>query len=222
MNKDIVIAIDGHSSCGKSTMAKALAKKLHYLYIDSGAMYRAVTLYCLQNDIDPKDAPAIEKALSYIHIDFRQENGQNITHLNDENVEREIRTMQVSENVSEVSKIGAVRTHLVKLQQDLGRKKGIVMDGRDIGTVVFPSAELKIFMTASPEIRAQRRLDELLEKGEKTDFDTVLQNLHKRDEIDSNREIAPLRKAEDAKVLDNSNLNRKQQLEIALDWAKAS
>lgn len=220
MDKQIVIAIDGHSSCGKSTMAKALAKKLNYLYIDSGAMYRAVTLYCLQNDIDTEDTNTIEKELPNIHINFKQIEGLNTTFLNGKNVEQEIRSMQVSKNVSQVSKIASVRNHLVKLQQEMGKDKGIVMDGRDIGTVVFPDSKLKIFMTADPEIRAKRRLLELEQKGEKIDFESVLENLKMRDEIDSNRKIAPLRQAPDARVLDNSHLNQEEQLNIALKWVK--
>lgn len=215
----IVIAIDGHSSCGKSTMAKAMAKNLNYIYIDSGAMYRAVTLYCLENNIDVNDASAVENVLAKIQISFKkEEDGSNATFLNGKNVETEIRKMRVSDNVSEISKIPAVRTFLVEQQQKMGKSKGIVMDGRDIGTVVFPDAELKIFMTASPEIRAQRRLEELQNKGEQVDFELVLSNLKKRDQIDSNRAVAPLKQADDAKVLDNSNLDQKQQLEIALDW----
>ena len=216
--KRIVIAIDGHSSCGKSTVAKELARKLGYIYIDSGAMYRVVTLYALRNGLIKNQAPDVEKllaALKNIRITFKwdEETGRNTTFLNDENVEEEIRQLAVSENVSPISTIAGVRTEMVKQQRENGKNKGIVMDGRDIGTVVFPDAELKIFMTASPEIRAQRRFDELKSKGLIVDFDDILKNVKERDLIDSTREVSPLRKAEDALVLDNSYLTREQQLE---------
>ena len=216
--KRIVIAIDGHSSCGKSTVAKELARKLGYIYIDSGAMYRVVTLYALRNGLIKNQAPDVEKllaALKNIRITFKwdEETGRNTTFLNEENVEEEIRQLAVSENVSPISTIAGVRTEMVKQQRENGKNKGIVMDGRDIGTVVFPDAELKIFMTASPEIRAQRRFDELKEKGLTVDFDEILKNVKERDLIDSTREVSPLRKAEDALVLDNSYLTREQQLE---------
>ena len=216
--KRIVIAIDGHSSCGKSTVAKELARKLGYIYIDSGAMYRVVTLYALRNGLIKNQAPDVEKllaALKNIRITFKwdEETGRNTTFLNDENVEEEIRQLAVSENVSPISTIAGVRTEMVKQQRENGKNKGIVMDGRDIGTVVFPDAELKIFMTASPEIRAKRRFDELNAKGLTVDFDEILKNVKERDLIDSTREVSPLRKAEDALVLDNSYLTREQQLE---------
>lgn len=216
--KRIVIAIDGHSSCGKSTVAKELARKLGYIYIDSGAMYRVVTLYALRNGLIKNQAPDVEKllaALKNIRITFKwdEETGLNTTFLNDENVEEEIRQLAVSENVSPISTIAGVRTEMVKQQRENGKNKGIVMDGRDIGTVVFPDAELKIFMTASPEIRAKRRFDELNAKGLTVDFDEILKNVKERDLIDSTREVSPLRKAEDALVLDNSYLTREQQLE---------
>lgn len=216
--KRIVIAIDGHSSCGKSTVAKELARKLGYIYIDSGAMYRVVTLYALRNGLIKNQVPDLEKllaALPNIRITFRwdEETGQNTTFLNDENVEEEIRQLAVSENVSPVSTIAEVRAEMVKQQRENGKSKGIVMDGRDIGTVVFPDAELKIFMTASPEIRAQRRFDELKAKGLTVDFDEILKNVKERDLIDSTREVSPLRKADDAVVLDNSYLTREEQLE---------
>jgi cytidylate kinase len=216
--KRIVIAIDGHSSCGKSTVAKELARKLGYIYIDSGAMYRVVTLYALRNGLIKNQVPDVEKlvaGLENIRITFKwdEETGRNTTFLNDENVEEEIRQLAVSENVSPISTIAGVRTEMVKQQRENGKNKGIVMDGRDIGTVVFPDAELKIFMTASPEIRAQRRFDELKSKGLIVDFDEILKNVKERDLIDSTREVSPLRKAEDALVLDNSYLTREQQLE---------
>lgn len=219
--KRIVIAIDGHSSCGKSTVAKELAKKLGYIYIDSGAMYRVVTLYALRNGLIKNQAPDVEKllaALKNFRITFKwdEETGRNTTFLNDENVEEEIRQLAVSENVSPVSTIAEVRAEMVKQQRENGKNKGIVMDGRDIGTVVFPNAELKIFMTASPEIRAQRRFDELKAKGLTVDFDEILRNVKERDQIDSTREVSPLRKADDAVVLDNSYLTREEQLEWAV------
>ncbi len=216
--KRIVIAIDGHSSCGKSTVAKELARKLGYIYIDSGAMYRVVTLYALRNGLIRNQVPDVKKLvarLENIRITFKwdEETGRNTTFLNDENVEEEIRQLAVSENVSPISTIAEVRTEMVKQQRENGKNKGIVMDGRDIGTVVFPDAELKIFMTASPEIRAQRRFDELKLKGLIVDFDDILKNVKERDQIDSTREVSPLRKADDAVVLDNSYLTREEQLE---------
>ena len=216
--KRIVIAIDGHSSCGKSTVAKELARKLGYIYIDSGAMYRVVTLYALRNGLIRNQVPDVKKLvarLENIRITFKwdEETGRNTTFLNDENVEEEIRQLAVSENVSPISTIAEVRTEMVKQQRENGINKGIVMDGRDIGTVVFPDAELKIFMTASPEIRAQRRFDELKLKGLIVDFDDILKNVKERDQIDSTREVSPLRKADDAVVLDNSYLTREEQLE---------
>jgi cytidylate kinase len=219
-NKKIIIAIDGHSSCGKSTVAKELAKMLGYIYIDSGAMYRAVTLFALRNGFINNKIPDEQKlieALNRVTITFRwdEKTGKNTTFLNDENVEEEIRQIAVSENVSPVSTIAGVRVQMVKQQRENGKNKGIVMDGRDIGTVVFPEAELKIFMTASPEIRAKRRFDELQGKGQNVDFDEILKNVVERDKIDSTREASPLRKADDAVVLDNSNLTREEQL----DWA---
>jgi cytidylate kinase len=209
--KKIVIAIDGHSSCGKSTMAKALAKQIDYTYIDSGAMYRAVTLFCLQNKIfsgNTLDLEKLKKEIQSIHIAFVKNpgTGQSDTYLNGQNVEREIRGMGVANKVSPVAAVGFVRKEMVKQQQAMGLEKGIVMDGRDIGTIVFPTAELKIFVTASPEIRAQRRLEELIAKGENTTFEEVLQNLTNRDYIDSTRKDGPLKQADDAVILDNSDL----------------
>ena len=223
--KKITIAIDGHSSCGKSTLAKSLARGLGYIYIDSGAMYRVVTLYALRNgwitDGKPDDKKIIE-GLKNVKITFEWDNitEKNTTFLNGENVEDEIRQLEVSQNVSPVSAIAGVRTEMVKQQQENGKNKGIVMDGRDIGTVVFPDAELKIFMTASPEIRAQRRYLELTEKGQEVVFDEILKNVEERDRIDSTREVSPLRKAEDAVVLDNSFLSREEQLQWSLRKAK--
>lgn len=219
--KKIIVAIDGFSSCGKSTMARQLAEKLGYVFIDSGAMYRAVTLYFLNNNIDINNSESVTKALEKITITFKFnptiEKAE--TYLNGENVEQQIRTMEVSKNVSPVAAISDVRRFLVKQQQQMGIEKGIVMDGRDIGTVVFPNAELKIFLTANPEIRAQRRQKELEEKGQKLSIEEVLNNLQERDKIDSTREDSPLRQADDAKVLDNSDIDRDEQLAIALKWA---
>jgi CMP/dCMP kinase len=220
--KKIVIAIDGHSSCGKSTMAKSLAKKLGYTYIDSGAMYRAVTLFALRNGWINNGTPDIEKVISglkNINITFKwdEKTEKNTTFLNGENIENEIRRLEVSQNVSPISTIAEVRHEMVKQQRENGKNKGIVMDGRDIGTVVFPHAELKIFMTASPEIRAQRRYLELKEKGMEADFNDILKNVEERDKIDSTREVSPLKKADDALVLDNSHLTREEQFEWTLN-----
>ena len=224
MQTKIVIAIDGHSSCGKSTVAKELAKALGYIYLDSGAMYRAVTLFALRNQLAANgqvNAAGLIKRLPEIAIEFRfnPQTLQNETYLNGENVEEEIRQLPVSTHVSPVATIREVREAMVKQQQALGANKGIVMDGRDIGTAVFPKAELKIFMTASPQVRAQRRYDELTAKGQPVSFDEILHNVEERDRIDSSREINPLRKADDALVLDNSALNRKEQLDWALQKA---
>lgn len=224
-NRKIIIAIDGHSSCGKSTMAKSLAQELGYIYIDSGAMYRVVTLYALRNGLINNGVPNTEKIideLGNIKITFKWDEklGRNTTFLNGENVEEEIRRLEVSQNVSPISTIAEVRHEMVKQQRENGQSKGIVMDGRDIGTVVFPEAELKIFMTASPEIRAQRRFLELKEKGQEVDFDSILQNVEGRDKIDSNREVSPLKKADDALILDNSDLTRDEQLKWTLEKVK--
>lgn len=212
----ITIAIDGHSSCGKSTLAKALAQHLNYIYVDTGAMYRAVTLFSIQNklwlDAHTPDAEALRKRMSQIIITFRRHSDGTLhTYLNNTDVEREIRSMEVSEKVSPISTIDFVRHALVKQQQAMGREKGVVMDGRDIGTTVFPYAELKIFLTASAEVRAQRRYLELQTKGTPSSFDKVLDNLLERDRIDSSRSVSPLRQAEDAIVIDNSNLTIQQQ-----------
>ena len=211
----IIIAIDGYSSCGKSTLAKQLAKKIGYHYVDTGAMYRAVTLYLIRNQIDIHHPEMVAEVLPQIKISFGLDEAtqQQFTILNGENIENEIRiNPRVAGFVSDVSSISAVRRFLVHQQQEMGNHKGIVMDGRDIGTVVFPKAELKLFVTADPTIRAQRRLDELAEKGQNTTFDEVLANLEKRDHIDSTRADSPLMKAEDAIELDNSNLTREEQL----------
>ena len=216
--KNIVIAFDGHSSCGKSTVAKAVAKELNYTFIDSGAMYRAVTYLAMQKDlIIEKEIKLneLKSELDLINIEFvKNASGQQETWLNGKNIEREIRNIEVSNSVSYISEIDFIRTKLVDLQQKMGVHKKIVMDGRDIGTVVFPNAELKFFMTASVEVRAQRRYDELIKKGDKVTFEEVKANIEKRDFIDQNRKISPLKKAKDAIVFDNSNLSRKEQL----DW----
>jgi len=215
--KNKVIAIDGYSSCGKSTLAKALAKKIGFTYVDSGAMYRAVTLYFLRNHISLTDDAQIQSALENIHIDLVNVGGNLSVFLNQEDVSEEIRQMKVSEFVSEVSALKKVRKAMVAQQQALGKRKNIIMDGRDIGTTVFPNADLKIFMTASPEIRALRRYHELQAKGENVSMEEVVENLSHRDHIDTHREESPLTQAEDAFVLDNSNLSEDEQLEIALE-----
>ena len=215
----ITVAIDGYSSCGKSTLAKQLAAALKYSYVDTGAMYRAVTLYFIRNQVDLFHPEQITNALQNITIEFKVNANLNTqeTFLNGENIENEIRVNpRVASAVSDVSAISEVRRFLVKQQQEMGKQKGIVMDGRDIGTVVFPFAELKLFVTADPQVRAQRRLDELVEKGQQTTFDEVLANLEKRDHIDSNRADSPLKQADDAVVLDNSNLTREEQFEWVL------
>ena len=212
----ILIAIDGHSSCGKSTMAKELAKAAHYKYIDSGAMYRAVTLYCLQkgffND-NVLNLEAIRNTIEDIRISFRfnRKTGSSDTYMNEENVEKQIRSMAVADKVSTVAAVGFIREAMVKQQQAMGEDKGIVMDGRDIGTVVFPNAELKLFVTARPKVRAQRRFDELIVKGEIVNFEDILANIEKRDLIDSTRKDGPLQKAPDAVVLDNSDMTIAEQ-----------
>jgi cytidylate kinase len=222
MPRKINIAIDGHSSCGKGTLAKNLAKELGYQFIDSGAMYRAVTLYLMNEDISLEEVEANPSVLNAIHIEFKLDpmRGFYNTHLNGENVEREIRGMGVSGRVSEVSAVGAVRSFLVAKQQEMGEEKGVVMDGRDIGTVVFPDAELKIFMTALPEVRAKRRYLELKEKGIEANLDEIYQNILHRDKFDSTREISPLMQAPDAIVLNNTEMTREEQTRIALTWAK--
>lgn len=215
--KKITIAIDGHSSCGKSTMAKDLAKRIGYIYVDTGAMYRSVTLYALRNGLFNADGTIKEEELraqmGNIKISFQlnKATGRPDTYLNGENVENQIRTMEVSSHVSVIAALPFVRAALVEQQQQMGAEKGIVMDGRDIGTVVFPNAELKVFVTASPEVRAQRRYDELKAKGMEANFDDILKNVQERDYIDSHRATSPLRKAEGAIELDNSNITIEQQ-----------
>jgi CMP/dCMP kinase len=222
MNKKIIIAIDGYSSCGKSTFAKSIARELKYIYIDSGAMYRAVTLFCMRNgfiDHNQFDLNAILNNIGKMQVcfNFNNDTQVNETILNSENVENEIRGIEVSAHVSKVSQIHEVRERMVELQRQMGANKGIVMDGRDIGTVVFPEAELKIFMTASVDIRAQRRYDELIAKGYKVDFGEIKRNIIARDIADENRDISPLRKAEDATVLDNSRMSVKDQMIWVMD-----
>jgi CMP/dCMP kinase len=215
----IIIAVDGHSSCGKSTLAKALAKQLHYVYGDSGAMYRAVTLFFLNNLVNYHDLDAVATALTNIKIRFKLIDGQNTTFLNDADVEREIRTMRVSEHVSPVSTIPIVRRAMVEQQQAMGKKRGIVMDGRDIGTVVFPDAELKIYLTADPDVRTSRRHLELASKGIDADWNEIKHNLLERDRIDSTRFDSPLRQAADAVVIDNTFLSEDEQMALALKYA---
>ena len=217
--KKITIAIDGHSSCGKSTMAKDLARKVGYIYVDTGAMYRSVTLYALRNglfnDDDSIKTDELEQQMDNIHITFQlnEETGRPDTYLNGECVEQQIRSLEVSNHVSPVAALGFVREAMVAQQQLMGQGGGVVMDGRDIGTVVFPNAELKIFVTASAEVRAQRRFKELQEKGMPADFDDILKNVQERDYIDSHREVSPLRQADDALLLDNSNMTIAEQNE---------
>jgi cytidylate kinase len=220
MIKNIVVAIDGYSSCGKSTLAKALAKRLNFIYIDSGAMYRAVTLFILRNNIDLRDNESVKNALDNIHIDFQTTDNQTLITLNGEDVSKEIRQMPVADKVSTVSAIKDVRTEMVRQQQRMGRSGNIVMDGRDIGTVVFPNADLKLFMTADPQIRAERRFNELIGKGEKVVMGEIFENLAKRDHQDTTRAESPLIQADDAVVLDNSYINETQQLEFALGYIK--
>lgn len=216
--KKIIVAIDGFSSCGKSTMAKTLARETGYIYVDTGAMYRAVSLFCIRNgwmtDSELNTA-AIEKHIAEIQLEFRtNENGKAEMYMNGENIEKEIRTLDVANGASKVSTLGAVRRELVRQQQKMGEKKGIVMDGRDIGTVVFPEAELKIFLTASAEVRAQRRWDEMRAKGENVSYEEVLANVIERDFRDQNRDESPLRKAVDAIEIDNTTLQPNEQQEI--------
>lgn len=215
--KRIIIAIDGFSSCGKSTMAKALARNIGYLYFDSGAMYRTVALFCMQNGLiegEEINTAALRDRLDEIHISFEAdpETKNSVTLLNGVNVEHEIRSLEVSRFVSKVAALDFVRSAMVDQQREMGKQKGIVMDGRDIGTTVFPDAEMKVFVTASAEVRAQRRYDELVARGDKPDFNDILENVLQRDHIDQTREVSPLRKADDALLLDNSNLTREEQM----------
>lgn len=224
--RKITIAIDGYSSCGKSTMAKALARKIGYVYVDTGAMYRAVTLFALHHQLFNADGSvkvdALRELMPEVTISFRlnASTGLPETYLNGQLVEQDIRTMEVSQHVSPIAAIPFVREALVAQQQAMSRNKGIVMDGRDIGTTVFPDAELKIFVTASPEVRAQRRYDELKGKGMDAEYDDILKNVQERDYIDTHREVSPLRKAEDAIVLDNSHLNIAEQDEWLIEHYK--
>lgn len=216
--KKIIIAIDGYSSCGKSTMAKELAKRIGYLYFDSGAMYRAVAYYCLKHRLvieNKIDTNALKAQIESLKITFSNnpDTQKSQTFLNGQNIEKEIRTLEVSQIVSYVAAIDFVRKALIKQQQEMGKEKGIVMDGRDIGTTIFPQAELKVFVTASADIRAQRRFDELQAKGEKGNYEEILTNVKQRDYIDEHREISPLRKADDALVLDNSLMTFEEQNE---------
>ncbi len=222
--KKIIITIDGWSSCGKSTLAKQLAKSLGYTYLDSGAMYRAITLYFLRNHIDWTDKTEVKSSLKNITLEFNY-NTKNETseiYLNGENVEYVIRDLIIAEKVSDVASIKEVREFAVFQQQQMGKEKGIVMDGRDIGTIVFPDAELKIFMTADNAVRVERRFRELYEKNPNITLDEIKANLEMRDYIDSNREISPLRQADDALVLDNTKLSEEEQLKKALKWVKGS
>ena len=221
--KKITIAIDGHSSCGKSTMAKDLAREVGYVYVDTGAMYRSVTLYALRNNLFNEDGSVktneLEKQMSQINISFKinPKTGRPDTYLNGEYVEKEIRSLEVSSHVSPIAAVPFVRTAMVAQQQQMGKDKGVVMDGRDIGTTVFPDAELKIFVTASAQVRAQRRFDELKAKGMPANFNDILKNVEERDYIDSHREVSPLRKADDALELDNSNMTIPEQKQWLLD-----
>ena len=220
--KKIIVAIDGLSSCGKSTMAKELAKNVGYVYVDTGAMYRAVSLYCIRQGwmtADSINETELEKHIGSINISFKTTpDGRQETYLNGENVEREIRTLEVANGASRVSTIGFVRRELVRQQQRMGIEKGIVMDGRDIGTVVFPEAELKVFVTASADVRAQRRYDELVTKGQAEDFEAVLANVKERDERDTNRVESPLKQAHDALLIDNSLLTKTEQRDLLRQW----
>lgn len=222
MAKKIIITIDGWSSCGKSTLAKRLAKELGYIYVDSGAMYRAITLYFLRNNIDIEDKKETKAALKSINLEFvfNTASQHSEMYLNGENVEYVIRDLIIAEKVSDVAAIKEVREFAVAQQQKMGTKKGIVMDGRDIGTVVFPKAELKIFMTADNAVRVERRFKELYEKNPNITIEEVKNNLEMRDYIDSHREVSPLRKANDAIILDNTDLTENQQFEKAMEWAR--
>ena len=217
MSKNIVVAIDGYSSCGKSTLAKALAKKLHFIYVDSGAMYRAVTLYFLRNNIDRANISQVAEALKNIHLNFHSRDYETHITLNDEEVSDEIRQMPVSDNVSAVSAIHEVRVEMVKQQQRMGKSKNVVMDGRDIGTAVFPHADIKIFMTADPKVRAERRYKEMIGKNPNITLEEVFKNIANRDYQDTTRKESPLVRADDAIILDNTNLTPQQQLDFALD-----
>lgn len=220
MSSNIVVAIDGYSSCGKSTLAKALAKKLQFIYVDSGAMYRAVALYFLRNNVDLKNIEHVKEALKNVHLNFHSRDYQTHITLNDEEVSEEIRLMHVSEMVSAVAALYDVRTEMVKQQQRMGRSKNVVMDGRDIGTVVFPQAQVKFFMTADPKIRAERRYKELLPKNPDITLEEVFENLAHRDYQDTTRAESPLMRAEDAIILDNTDLTQEEQLDFAISKVK--
>lgn len=221
MRKNLVVAIDGYSSCGKSTLAKALAKKLGFIYIDSGAMYRAVTLYFIRNHVDMTDTEAVKDALQHIELNFHARDYQSHITLNGEEVSEEIRQMPVSENVSEVAANKFVRKDMVKQQQRMGKSKNIVMDGRDIGTTVFPDAQVKFFMTADPKIRAERRFKELQSKGDTTTtMEDVFENIAHRDFLDTTRVESPLTRAEDAVILDNTEITEQEQLDFAIEQVK--
>jgi cytidylate kinase len=220
MSSNIVVAIDGYSSCGKSTLAKALAKKLHFIYADSGAMYRAVALYFIRNNVDLQDHTQVVKALDDIHLNFHSRDYQTHITLNDEDVSDEIRQMHVADKVSAVAAIHAVRVEMVRQQQRMGKSKNIVMDGRDIGTVVFPNAQVKLFMTADPKIRAERRYKELLPTNPTMSLEDVFENLAHRDYADTTRKESPLTRADDAIILDNTDLTPDEQLDFALNLVK--
>lgn len=223
MRKNLVVAIDGYSSCGKSTLAKALAKKLGFIYIDSGAMYRAVTLYFIRNKVNSQDEAAIAEALQHIELNFHARDYESHITLNGEEVSEEIRQMPVSENVSEVSAQKLVRREMVRQQQRMGRSKNMVMDGRDIGTTVFPDAQVKFFMTADPKVRAERRFKELQAKGDhSTSLETVFENIAHRDYADTTRTESPLVRAEDAIILDNTAITPEEQLAFALEKVHAA
>ena len=223
--KKIIIAIDGFSSCGKSTMAKALARNIGYLYFDSGAMYRATALYCMQNNLidgGDIDTESLRTRIKEINITFGvdPDTKSSTTFLNGRNVEHEIRSLEVSRLVSQVAALDFVREEMVERQREMGKAKGIVMDGRDIGTTVFPNAEMKVFVTASAEVRAQRRYDELTARGDNADYNEILENVLQRDHLDQTREISPLKRADDALLLDNSNLTREEQMEWLIEQFK--
>ncbi len=220
MSSNIVVAIDGYSSCGKSTLAKALAKELQFIYVDSGAMYRAVALYFLRNKVDLKNIEQVKAALKNVHLNFHSRDYQTHITLNDEEVSDEIRLMHVSDMVSAVAALHDVRVEMVRQQQRMGRSKNVVMDGRDIGTVVFPQAQVKFFMTADPKIRAERRYKELLPKNPDITLEEVFENIASRDYQDTTRVESPLTRADDAIILDNTDLTQEEQLEFAISKVK--
>ena len=219
-NKPFIIAIDGFSSCGKSTLAKQIAKELDYIFVDTGAMYRATALFFIRSEVNLNDVSQINDALEAMTISFKNIDGNNVTFLNGENVESEIRSLEVSGMVSEVAAIPAVRRKMVALQRNMTDADGVVMDGRDIGTVVFPDADVKFFVTADPLIRAQRRYNEMVAKEEHPDIQEIISNLAHRDHIDSTRDDSPLRQAEDAILLDNTTLTKDEQFELALSFIR--